>query len=656
MKSLSPHDFYESLIDHKTSLLETRAELKRKQLERFAQVFGRVNSVLTMRPINVKVEASDFSAPAWSGSREVFFNSNMIGELNNARTIASVKGLNLHEVGHILYSPRNGTQFVNWVQENNVWQAFNALEDCRIETLMVGRFPSVINWLTATILEQLMDNAGAMQVAYPLVAGRRYLPVELRQLARSFYVKQSDVDELSEITNAYRQLVFPTDSEIAKDLITRFSNLTHDLNQHADSDLGSADPCGHDSRPTQGIESSTSRPATARDQRNALNRAKQFDKGDDSKPNAKLPKPAKQNSNADQFGDDDDDDDDDLADDLGNQLSDQSSDNVADDSTASSKSQPDNSDTQSDSDSDDTSAGNQDSDPVETALDNMLQDVLNNADVQAEINDLMRQLQGLPSLQTNSAQKPERANYRDVPVDSATVASARSFGRELERLRANSDPAWDKKLSSGKLNARRVMRGDSLDSVFDQWNMGRADATEIECVVLLDTSGSMHGENATLAYQSMYAIKHALDRINANTTVIGFSNEARLLYDKTDKAGFTIRDGGSGGGTEPYHAIQYATKLFAETDKPVKLLFVITDGEWQGSYFTGVSVDECDNAIKKLRMSGVLTALAFIDSRTDVSVTSHNCEIKLHVQSPQHLTSLARSLVKLAIARRLTNS
>jgi hypothetical protein len=60
-----------------------------------------------------------------------------------------------------------------------------------------------------------------------------------------------------------------------------------------------------------------------------------------------------------------------------------------------------------------------------------------------------------------------------------------SFGRELERLKASFDPAWDKYESQGRLSAHRYLRGDELDTVFDQWNEGREDATEIECVIIV---------------------------------------------------------------------------------------------------------------------------------------------------------------------------
>jgi Mg-chelatase subunit ChlD len=199
------------------------------------------------------------------------------------------------------------------------------------------------------------------------------------------------------------------------------------------------------------------------------------------------------------------------------------------------------------------------------------------------------------------------------------------------------------------------LRGDDLDTVFDQWNEGREDATEIECVIILDNSGSMSGHKASSAYKAMYAIKKALDRVNANTTVITFNDRANTLYRATDRVGNTIRDAGTGGGTSADQAIQYATKLLAETEKPVRIFFAITDGEWSG--------DQNNNheTIKRMARAGVLTAFAYIPESQEVvkpltDQTSHYCEIASVIRNPFDLVYMAKSIVKYAISRRLVNN
>jgi predicted metal-dependent peptidase len=630
------------------------AELKKQKLERFTQFFGRVNSAFTFRKVTVKIEDSHLSAPAWSTASEVTFNSRMIEELDSARAIAGIKGLDLHEISHILYTSREGSELFDYVRENKFFMAYNCLEDARIEFLFTSKYPSTIDWFTSTILIHFVDKPDAITSSYPLLCGRRYLPVELRARSRNLYPHQELVDDISAVVTEYRSLLFPADTEKGKELIAKF----HDLLQQAGDGEGEggngegeggesgeggtgkgkiririSDPFGHGSRPHEGLETSAqSRPQPARKQANDLQNALAND-GEDEKELAESLKNA------------------DVTDiDIDIEFND------ADDSDSDSSND-------SDSDSDDAndsgdatggdSAGDSAGDIVNTLIDNLLEDILNDADNVKELNDTLRQLGGLTSLSTNKSKEPELNKYHSLTPDANTFQASLAFGRELERLRATFDPAWDKYQSQGRIDAHRYLRGDELDTVFDQWNEGREDATEIECVIALDVSGSMSGSKATNAYRAMYAIKRALDRIEANCTVITFHDSTHVLYRAKDKAGAQIRDAGTGGGTVATDAITYATKLLAETEKPVRLFVAITDGEWSGNQ------DANHDAIKRMNNAGVLTALAYIPSGEE-SVTldiekSHHCEIATVVRNPIDLIGLVRSIVKHGINRRLVS-
>jgi len=201
------------------------AELTRQRLERFTQFFNRVNSAFSFRKIVVKVENSSIKAPAWSNASEVIFNSRVIGELNNPRALASIRGINLHELSHIIYTPREGSEIVDYCREHKLHTAFNILEDCRIETFFTTRYPSTITWFTATIAIFFDEHSETFKDSYPLLRGRKYLPVELRARSRNLYSKQEDLAEIDEIVDTYRLLVFPTDTEKGIELVERFNKL-----------------------------------------------------------------------------------------------------------------------------------------------------------------------------------------------------------------------------------------------------------------------------------------------------------------------------------------------------------------------------------------------------------------------------------------------
>jgi uncharacterized protein with von Willebrand factor type A (vWA) domain len=171
-------------------------------------------------------------------------------------------------------------------------------------------------------------------------------------------------------------------------------------------------------------------------------------------------------------------------------------------------------------------------------------------------------------------------------------------------------------------------------------------------VIILDNSGSMQGRKASSAYKAMYAIKRALDKIDAQTTVITFNSDTRTLYRATDKATNVIRDAGAGGGTDAHDAIKRATKILAESNQPVKIFFAITDGEWEKN-------KENEDSIERMARAGVLTAFAYIPMKNEAvtlnRTTTHNCEIGAIINNPLDLINMARSITKYAIGRRLVN-
>lgn len=576
---------------------------QKQRIERFTQIFTRVNSVLTLRPLKVTTTVSMREAPAWSTGEEITFNARLLGNLDTPREIAAIKGLDLHEVAHVLYTPRNGSEIGEWVQDNGFFPAYNALEDQRIETLLSGRYPSIKDWLTATMLIHLVET-DHFDNSYPLLRGRRYLPVEVRRRSLKAYKHQDKIPLVQSIVDEYRLLLFPQDTERAKQLIEEFHNLVFVNEDGTGGGDGTVpNPHGHGDRPHEGTPSSGSRPATKKEQERDRANAKRTEEPEETL-----------------------DEDDDLDDSTGD---DDETDNSGDGSS-------DSGDKQSDA-KDDTDV-----------LTDILNDIL--AENEREIEDIVRQIKGLPSLTAGSAKEPTKRQIKHTMPDADTVTATRSFGRELERIRTAHDPAWDKQKSAGRLNALRAGRGDDITTVYDSWDMGRQDATDIECVIILDNSGSMGGPKADAAYRAMYAIKRALDRIDASTTVLVFSDDAQTLYSRDEKADLYIRDGGVAGGTNATQAVDYATKLLAETTRSVRLFIAITDGAWY-------KPEEADEAIARMRRSGVLTALAYIPAwSASEEYSTHNCETAVTIKNVADIIGIARGVVRNGISRRLLNA
>ena len=654
---------------------QKKEELKRNRVTSLAGVFAKTLSVLTTHRISVNVvDRKEMSAPAWSSTKEVWLNLAEIKDDFTSRSITSLNGLSFHELGHLRYTPRNGSRLVKLIQEHNdskkLWQSFNCLEDSRIELLLTGWLPSIKSWLTATMCDYLLSDKEAISRAFPLVYGRKYLPLELRQLASDNFIKPEIQQELADVIDEYNSLILTGNDEYtdhAFDLIKAFAGLLDELPPLPQDPNGEGEgegatviirvrnPHGHDSRPTDGYESSSNRPAPKSEQERNRQQSKknvvevvidttpkeetkeetkEEDKSADSDSATEGKNPSKPQSKEDsfdcEFGD----------------LFDESDSDFDSDNNAPQKSKP------SQGKKAGTEAGHTGSNQqVTDTLNDILSDVVES--LSKEINSIASQIGVVAELNGGIATTPDKGNYKEVRVPDELYALAKGFGIELERLRADFDPAWLNGERSGKLNANRYLRGDDLDSVFDSWEEGRDDVTEIEAVILLDRSGSMSGNNADNAYKSMWAIKKALERVEARTTVVTFDSRTNLLYGADEKAGTTIRDSGADGGTNPENAILYAKKILADSEKPIKILFMITDGAWD--------TDKGEKAIQEMKQAGVLTCQALITGGYEMSAEAlnnyrHGFELMTSMKSAKDILILGKELVRLAIARNLVNA
>lgn len=621
---------------------------------RLASIVQKYASTLCQREVRTRLVETGI-APAWSTSNTITFAESDLADLGTVDGVLSGKGLALHEVSHILFTPRSGTDIVRWVVSNNFMHAFNALEDQRIETLMVGRFGApIVPWLTAVIAQHLVATPQHLQTAFPLIRGRKYLPVELRRACRDLYSDQANVAELSAIIDEYRVLLFPEDTERAKELITRYAELVKHTGEHGDF--------GCESRHPDQYDSSESRPVSKKYQQSAKQRAElrneqdeadtdPFDFGDPANNFPEEDEPQADETDGDADGDEGDESDasgsDSSSDEQSNGAGDEPSDDpigdilkgIADKDKA-------------DQQSKQSASGQQAGQGAPEALNDLLNDLLEDVKqtLSEEVNRDLAKVRNDTELLGNNSATPRPAETISGTVTPDVAQASRAFGIELERLRAQFDPGWEREVSSGRISTSRYLRGAKLSESFDRWSIGREDAVDIEAVILLDASGSMSGDREQRASNAMWGLKRALDKVGANCTVVSFSwsGSERVLYKAEETASSTVKRVQTGGGTDPEGALKYATRVLSESDRAVKVLFSITDGEWSNE-------EACDEQVRNLRRAGVLTALAHISGwETDpASINAHQSEIVSSVTNASDLFLLGRSLVRVATKRNL---
>jgi Mg-chelatase subunit ChlD len=277
-------------------------------------------------------------------------------------------------------------------------------------------------------------------------------------------------------------------------------------------------------------------------------------------------------------------------------------------------------------------------------LADVLDDVLES--LSADIADIREQILGQDSgLDSVTMGDLDTAGYTDKSVTNSAIDGARDFGLEMEQLKLKHDPAWQFEVDSGRLNVFRVINGCEPDRAFDVFQDGNDDATQIESVVCLDISGSM-GNIIQDAYRAMYQIKAGLETIQgASCSVLTYNGETEVLYRADEPAGSTVRDAGCGGGTDGEKAVRFANNILAESDKAIKLLFVICDGDLGG----------VESYVAKMRQAGVMTVLAWVGGAySDPATAPHfNFEVVASANTPTDLVSIARRVVNLAVERKV---
>jgi Mg-chelatase subunit ChlD len=596
-------------IEYDKELEAERLEEHINKLQAVGAVYGRTDRILTAEPVEVRVEDDkEMDTTAYNDGKNIVFNAHLIEDIDD-KTIISLNGFNYHEVGHILYTPRGGSEFGKTVKREQLGKAFNVLEDARIERLLIAKYPSVAPFMEASCLEYLLKGDSAEFGSYfPLFTGRKYLDIELRQEIADRFIKDFGVDlavAIATIVHEYRTLVYPRDFNRGLDLLRAFADIighenTNEVNGKPIIPNGNG---GHTDREVQ----DKGRMKGDKEQKAQQDKATNNESGDGAG-NERLDDPA---------------------------------------------------DTNTDNDRSSTSFGSKGKDEADdNVLRKDIQERLDNLSKNDEVQRTTKEVRKAINDNNERRSAIKQGAYSNQQVSAQVSASARAFGVALERVRIDNDPAWELEQPMGRLNIGRAMRADinDMDKVFDRWSEGNSN-NDIDAIVLVDTSGSMSWQ-IQRTMESAWVIKRGIERINGRVSVYKFNHDSRLIYSATDKAKPTeYRYVNSSGGTNPYKALLEARRHLMNSKRGVRMLFIVTDGEWD--------MDEENNkVIADLTKDGVQTSVVYLGSlkgwgEFDREEYENRCKRYRHgakhfreVEEPNQMVLVAKDIVKATMSAR----
>lgn len=646
--------------------------VRNRRIDAIRSVLQLTDRILTGRTtLTLRVIEPDWSLednPAWTDGETIFLNKTMLQEQIDSPKVSITDlvkvmiGTNYHEVGHILFSPRNGDPLpvalrdtMTQSNDNGYWQSYMMLEDQRIETLYTGLYWPTTGYFVAAVLKWLCSDTSAMADVFPLVYGRKFLPVNVRMQCRiAFVVKHGEATarQVERIIDSYLPILLPRDNMKAHRLIVEF----HKLVSHLARTMPHGSGCGTNKADGTG--------RTRNSQQNVIRKGRAYqselkeaievlgdtlaqdeqDKKDWQK--EQEGQGCKAKGEKDQEGDGDAGNDDGEG---------QEGENDNNSVPIPGRHAGEGREGDMDTDLAGTGIGY---DPTDINLSDAIEAALNEAQKaleESEKDEAIKQdiAETVKSIKaTTDREGSVTGNYGKHELSVApgpVLDSARRVFKQLQEIKFDLEPIWIRQQATGRINSNRAMRhllDPAVLDIFDQWDEGAEEEASIEVVILLDLSTSMRAIIRECS-EALWALKRSFDRMEIRTTVIGFSDGHVILFKPDEKvqqgqvAYFDVF-----GGTNPDSALQQAHGVLNRSTANNLLLIAITDGAWAGDSRKQESI------IKDLRKKGAVTCLFGIGYYSEWALKdSHGMEVVKQIDTVRELSVVVQNIITSLLKR-----
>ena len=607
------------------------------RLVRLARELRLVDQILSTDVDRVAVVTMlNKNTPAWtSGSGEaISFNAARMPDPKDRESLAVWLGTNAHELGHVIFSPRSSSPLMRQVRSGEatflrgLFKLWNIVEDQRQERLLLARYSPWRGYLIAALGHHLKADNNS---AWLLMAGRTWLPASVRAEARRLFVAhrgEALAQRTAELIGAYQRLTDPGDTQRAEAW-----EVLEELHRLFEGEIPVSGGCG-------GEAIGDGEPVT------------------DAEPVGD-PFPAADDVDDDDESDDESDDGDEPCDDgePGESTStgksrdrkpDDSRDDESDDAERG-RSVGDSTDATDDDAPEAEGAGNESAPPTEQDEQSKWREQLSDAAADQIHDDASAsdELDGILDAVENG-RGVDDADGPDAPGSFKPASDAarrlhREVAEALVDFKDASEPGWVKRTDSGRLNVRRLTDPYvDADELFDRYEPGALDASQLEAVLLLDVSGSMSGQTQKLG-EAAWAIRMAVDDLEGRITVLTYDETHYVLARPGERPDDRMVTPDSLGGTNPESALSEAWLIIGNSEARNRLVVVMTDGDWSGN-------ERNEQLIAAMRNAGVATVMAYLPQKYAVerAVPMHGCELGGRIES---LDDLPRLFQHVALAQ-----
>lgn len=241
-------------------------------------------------------------------------------------------------------------------------------------------------------------------------------------------------------------------------------------------------------------------------------------------------------------------------------------------------------------------------------------------------------------------------------------AELRNLRRELDeelKLTAKMLRSRHEVGKRGPININAAMKSESgnpTTNIFkERKNYSSRTNLEAEVVMLLDASGSM-ARVINNVMKTQWLIGSAFENLGGNVTVIPFNNMARdpIKGRKDPYSNHVYPYCSADGGTQPQGALSVALDIFKKAGRSHKIMFMLTDGCWNGTEASHKLIDQ-------LNIMGVQTVMVFMggDARDAAEMERsrfHHCKLGTRINNVDELMPEMRRVFFREFKKAITKS
>lgn len=620
---------------------------RRRALEVMQASFTRTGRVLSGNyDLRAHVHRDRWApAPAWSDSDNIWVDQQQATPMQTEQDYGTMMGLNYHELAHVIWTPsvremdaRGGAKMARVLKQAGVpanqtyLLAWNLLEDARIETLIVGMYPYLKDYLTLTFIHYIIGDGSKVDELFLFSRGRRYLPRPLRVRARRKFKSKKHLRAISRIIDEYRLLNMRKGADLDRghELVIELVDI---LNEITPPPVFNHVCSGHQLASARDIGPMNKGEGSAAATDGVIVKVKKAEEQTDTENTESTEQATTSGGAGDGAGEKG----------QGNTEGDSGS----GDGKGEGKQAGGNGKGHLEADSDDESKTDAE----------LVADAAAGAAGSERIKADMRGVLKVVAQSDNLDPFTPRNSGRVHVIPPELPILVRKTTRELRRIEEDSDPHWKTHTTTGRLNMRRAMRNPDGDDLHDEWAEGQMVGTDMELVVLLDVSSSMSQHEDALGRAS-WVIKRASDVVRVTCTVLAYSSSDgrspahSIVYGPKDRAeGNAYPRVPTAGGTTPATCLNEAHRVLALSKKRHRALVIMTDGAWtiqspnsvvrqSGGRFVN-----CHDIIDDLNARGVLTAMALLGMTVTeeyIDYYRHHCQTFKSIRTLEELPGFVR--------------